>query len=89
MGQVYLARDTLLDRAVAIKFISGLGLSPTMIERFLNEARAAARIQHPNVVAVYRVGELQSRPYLVSEFIKGRSLDLETCLLYTSPSPRD
>ena len=78
MGQVYLARDTLLDRAVAIKFISGLGLSPTMIERFLNEARAAARIQHPNVVAVYRVGELQSRPYLVSEFIKGRSLDLET-----------
>lgn len=77
MGVVYLARDTLLDRSVAIKFISGLGLSPQMIERFLNEARAAARIQHPNVVAVYRVGELQARPYLVSEFIRGKSLEQE------------
>jgi formylglycine-generating enzyme required for sulfatase activity len=73
MGQVYLAEDTVLARAVAIKFIAGvpdLGAR----RRFLLEARATARIQHPNVVSVYRVGEVSDRPYLVSELIRGRPL---------------
>ena len=72
MGQVYLAHDRLLDRLVAIKFITALESSAR--ERFLVEARAAARIQHPNVVAVHRVGELKSRPYLISEYVRGQSL---------------
>ena len=73
MGEVYLADDTLLDRLVAIKFIrSG---DETDRERFLVEARAIARLAHPNVVAIYRVGEVDGAPYLVSEFVRGQPLD--------------
>jgi serine/threonine protein kinase/formylglycine-generating enzyme required for sulfatase activity len=72
MGQVYLARDHLLDRLVAIKFITTI--EPEARERFVVEARAAARIQHPNVVAVHRVGELNHRPYLITEYVRGKSL---------------
>jgi serine/threonine protein kinase len=73
MGQVYLAHDTLLDRPVAIKFIAAEP-SAAIRERFLVEARAIARLTHPNVVSVYRVGEHAGRPYLVSEFVRGQSL---------------
>ncbi len=73
MGQVYLAQDTLLDRPVAIKFIASEP-SPALRERFLVEARAIARLHHPNVVSIYRVGEHAGRPYLVSEFVRGQSL---------------
>ncbi len=73
MGQVYLAHDTLLDRPVAIKFITAEP-SPAVRERFLVEARAIARLTHPNVVSIYRVGEHAGRPYLVSEFVRGKSL---------------
>ncbi|HSP78979.1 MAG TPA: serine/threonine-protein kinase, partial [Myxococcaceae bacterium] len=72
-GRVYLARDTLLDRLVAVKFIRELG--PGALTRFLVEARASARLQHPNVVTLYRVGQLENHPYLVSEFVRGTSLD--------------
>ncbi len=78
MGQVFLAHDTLLDRPVAIKFIANLDEAVQQLElreRFFIEARAIARLQHPNVVLIYRVGELQGRPYLVSEFVRGESLD--------------
>jgi serine/threonine protein kinase len=75
MGCVYLARDTLLDRSVAIKFIA-VASEPgaEARERFLIEARAIARLQHPNVVGVHRLGEVAGRPYLVSEFVDGRTL---------------
>ena len=46
-----------------------------MREQFLNEARAAARLQHPNVVSVYRVGEIDGHPYIISEFVRGQNLD--------------
>ncbi|MCY1017152.1 protein kinase domain-containing protein [Pyxidicoccus sp. MSG2] len=75
MGEVFLARDTLLDRLVAVKFIAGLAPQEGQRERFRNEARAIARVQHPNVVGIYRVGEVLRRPYLVSEFVRGQSLD--------------
>ena len=79
MGQVYLAHDTLLDRLVAIKFIANLdlplGAASELRERFFIEARAIARLSHPNVVTVYRIGEWQQHPYLVSEFVRGKSLD--------------
>ncbi len=72
-GRVYLAQDTLLERPVAVKFVRALG--PHALSRFLVEARATARVQHPNVVTLYRVGQLDHHPYLVSEFVRGTSLD--------------
>ena len=75
MGTVFLAHDTKLDRAVAIKFLDGFQTNPASRQRFLIEARAIARLTHPNVVGVYRIGEIFERPYLVSEFIYGKSLD--------------
>ncbi|MBV8763243.1 MAG: protein kinase, partial [Deltaproteobacteria bacterium] len=75
MGKVFLAHDTVLDRPVALKFLGSRDLGGLARDRFLIEARALARLQHPNVVAVYRVGELGRRPYLVSEFVHGKSLD--------------
>ena len=72
-GQVYLAEDAVLARPIAIKFI-GLDPDPAARQRFLMEARAAARIQHPNVVSIYRVGELGDRPYVVSELVRGTPL---------------
>ncbi|HUH06094.1 MAG TPA: SUMF1/EgtB/PvdO family nonheme iron enzyme, partial [Kofleriaceae bacterium] len=74
MGQVYLAHDNLLDRPVAIKFITQYGDAAARA-RFLTEARAAARLQHPNVVTIYRVGEIGDKPFIVSEFLRGRSMD--------------
>ncbi|WP_437829936.1 nSTAND1 domain-containing NTPase [Sorangium sp. So ce1153] len=75
MGLVYLAHDGLLDRSVAIKFIASVRPDETARQRFYVEARAIARLSHPNVVAVHRVGEVDGRPYLVAEFVRGRSLD--------------
>jgi serine/threonine protein kinase/formylglycine-generating enzyme required for sulfatase activity len=75
MGEVYLGHDTLLDRPVAIKFISAINPDSAIREQFLNEARAAARLQHPNVVTIYRVGEVDGRPLIVSEYVRGQNLD--------------
>lgn len=75
MGHVYLAEDTMLARQVAIKFIASLQPDTEARQRFLIEARAAARVQHPNVVTIYRVGELDQQPYLITEFVRGRSLE--------------
>ncbi|MBL9107401.1 MAG: SUMF1/EgtB/PvdO family nonheme iron enzyme [Myxococcales bacterium] len=72
MGAVYLAHDRVLDRAVAIKFIRTLEVRAR--DRFIVEARAAARIQHPNVMAIHRIGELDTHPYLVTEYVRGKSL---------------
>src|SRR5437867_3074275 len=74
MGEVYLARDALLDRAVAVKFVQAAG-DPVARAQFFEEARAIARLQHPNVVAIYRVAEVSGHPYLVSEYVRGRTLD--------------
>lgn len=79
MGFVYLGRDPELDRAVAIKTVRHLDLDPpalqTFLERFRNEARAAARLHHPNIVQVYDVGEDPDvGPYLVFEYVAGSTL---------------
>lgn len=75
MGQVHLARDTVLDRAVAVKFLLAADPRAEDRRRFLVEARAIARLQHPNVVSIYRIGQVDGFPYIVSEFVEGRSLD--------------
>ncbi|WP_437280289.1 protein kinase [Sorangium sp. So ce375] len=75
MGQVYLAEDRLLTRLVAIKFIAAESPSVEARARFFVEARAVARLSHPNVVAIHRVSEVQRQPFLVSEYVRGESLD--------------
>jgi serine/threonine-protein kinase len=75
MGVVYKARDTRLKRDVALKMIlSGPHARPEERERFRREAEAVARLQHPNVVQIYEVGEQDGRPYLALEYVGGGSL---------------
>ncbi|WP_216669099.1 bifunctional serine/threonine-protein kinase/formylglycine-generating enzyme family protein [Corallococcus exiguus] len=75
MGHVYLAEDTLLERSVAVKFVAMVRPDSRARRRFLVEARAIARLSHPNVVAIHRVGDLEGHPYLVTEFVRGQSLE--------------
>jgi tetratricopeptide (TPR) repeat protein/predicted Ser/Thr protein kinase len=75
MGEVYLAEDTRLGRKVALKSPSESWLSdPNARERLQREARAAARLNHPRIAAVYDVLELAGRPYIVMEYVEGETL---------------
>ncbi|HRI51554.1 MAG TPA: serine/threonine-protein kinase, partial [Pseudomonadota bacterium] len=74
MGEVYLAHDVLLDRQVAIKFLRALQPDPNLREQFLIEARAAARVEHANVLNIYGIGEINEQLYIVSEFVPGQDL---------------
>jgi serine/threonine protein kinase len=78
MGEVFLARDRVLARDVAVKLLHEDAASPDALEtsrrRLLREARALARLAHPNVVAVYDHGVLDGRAFLAMEFVRGRTL---------------
>ena len=75
MGVVYQARQLGLDRTVALKMIlTGFQAGPKDLARFRAEAAALARLQHPNIVQIYDVGEAAGRPYFVFEFVAGGSL---------------
>ncbi len=73
MATVYRAHDELLDRDVAVKIIHKPQLTPEDRERLLREARMAARLNHPNIVAVYDAGEVDGLPYIVMELVEGKS----------------
>lgn len=76
MGAIFLARDTLLERNVALKLIAADNLDAESKMLFVREARALARVSHPNVVIVHRVGDTaDGDPYLVTEFVQGVSLE--------------
>ncbi len=75
MATVYEALDTRLDRIVALKIMhKGLAEDHGFVERFQREARAAARLSHPNVVAVFDQGEADGHVYLAMEYVPGRTL---------------
>ncbi len=75
MGEVYLAEDTTLDRKVAIKFLPPrLCQDEDCRKRFTREAKAAAKLDHPNIVQVYEVGEFEGRPFFSMAYIEGKSL---------------
>jgi serine/threonine protein kinase/pimeloyl-ACP methyl ester carboxylesterase len=88
MGEVYLAHDAKLDRPVALKFLSpDVVADPDRLRRFHQEAQAASSLNHPHIVVVHDFGELDGRPYMVTEFVEGETLRQR---LQRGPlSPRD
>ena len=75
MGEVYRAKDTRLRREVAVKILPGVfSTDADRLRRFEQEARAAGRLNHPNVLAIYDVGTHEGSPYIVSELLEGVTL---------------
>ena len=74
MGEVYKATDTRLHRDVAVKVLPQAFATEAARERFQREARAASALNHPNICAVYDVGEAADHPYLVMELLSGKTL---------------
>jgi len=75
MGEVHRARDTRLMRDVALKVLpDSLTHHRAALERFEREARSASALNHPNVVTVYEVGEIEGTPYLAMELVEGRTV---------------
>src|SRR6201984_1586941 len=75
MGEVYRARDTRLDRTVAVKILpESFARDQERLHRFEQEARAVAALSHPNILAVYDVGQHNGSPFLVSELLEGETL---------------
>jgi serine/threonine protein kinase len=74
MGAVYLGRDVDLNRPVAIKVIREEIHELETLDRFFQEARAAAALRHPNIITMYASGQHEHQPYMVMEFVDGESL---------------
>jgi eukaryotic-like serine/threonine-protein kinase len=75
MGEVYLADDTKLNRQVALKFLPGhMAQDQEVRARFTREAQAVAKLDHPNIVTIYEVGEFNSRPFFAMQYISGKTL---------------
>jgi hypothetical protein len=87
MGVVFRARDAALDRDVALKVMRIKAAGPEDRERFLREARAIARLQHPNIITVYELGEHEGAPFIAMELLEG--VDLQRAIeAGLRPNPR-
>ncbi len=76
MGEVYLARDTQLDRQIAVKLLPAeIARDQQRLHRFLQEARAAAALSHPNIAHIYEIGEADDGYFIAMEFVEGLALD--------------
>ena len=75
MGEVYRAHDTRLDRTVAIKILpASFATDPDRLQRFAQEARAAAALNHTNILSIFDIGEDRGTPYVVFELLEGETL---------------
>jgi serine/threonine protein kinase len=75
MGEVYLTQDTKLDRKVALKILpADVAAHPDRMKRFVQEARAASSLNHPNIITIHEIGETASGHFIGTEFIDGEKL---------------
>ena len=75
MGEVYLAQDTGLDRKVAIKFLSEeFSKDADKLRRFIQEAKAASALNHPHILTIYEIGEINGLRFMASEYVNGQTL---------------
>lgn len=75
MGEVYLAQDTKLDRKVALKILPAeVAAHPNRMKRFVQEAKAASALNHPNIVTIYEIEQIDSLNFIAIEFIDGETL---------------
>lgn len=86
-GVVYKARQVEPDRVVALKVVTGVGRGPGPVARFKAESRAVGRLDHPNIVRVYDVGEHDGRPYYATEIVDGGSLEAKLDRQPMEPRP--
>src|SRR5687768_16619644 len=92
MGEVYLANDTKLDRKVALKILpqdvlgAKSGGSSDRVRRFVQEAKAASALNHPNILTIYEIDEIDSEQFIATEFIDGHTLRTRIKLAPFKPS---
>src|SRR5437660_11197256 len=86
MGEVYLAHDTKLDRKVALKILPGDLGGHDRVRRFLQEARAVSALNHPNILTIYEIDEIDSAQFITTEFIEGETLRARMRIVPLKPS---
>src|SRR5215471_7872023 len=75
MGEVYLAQDTALERTVAVKVLpTHVAANKQRVQRFIQEAKAASALNHPNILTIHEIGQTDDTCYIVMEFIDGTTL---------------
>ena len=75
MGEVYLARDTRLDRKAAIKVLLGnVSHDEERMRRFVREAKSASALSHPNIITIYEIGEIDDTRFIAIEYVEGETL---------------